>query len=123
MDCWDFVIVATGLRGLDPLLEKRFDLFVADANVRCLGPGCASLAHCLVGICGLGVDHDELVVLVVAVCAFGPEAARLEGEDAGEGDAADEVVRGELERRVAQRARDGVAQLVRRERGELREDA
>lgn len=104
-----------GLRCLDPLLEQRFDFVIPKADIGCLSAGRARLSRwrCLVSLGGR-FHHDELLVLfVVAVGAFRPEAARLQREDARERDATDEVVGGQLERRIAQGARDRVLQLVR----------
>lgn len=56
--------------------------------------------------------------LGVDIVCLRPEPACLEGEDAGEGDAADEVARRQVESGAAEDGREGVGEIVGRERGE-----
>lgn len=103
-----------------PLLQK-FNLVFPDTNLRCLGARFAPPRGCR-NIRAVEfhnwLDDDEVLLVVVTVRALGPVAACLQCDDAGERDAADEVVGGELEGRVAQGTGDGVLELVQRERGE-----
>ncbi len=58
----------------------------------------------------------NLCVDIICLC---PEPACLEGEDAGEGDAANEVARRQVESGAPEDDRDGVCEFVGRERGEV----